>query len=62
MTYLYSEEMRGYAREMDAKRKERQRWLSGLMGEPIGRFVIPDPPPDQARNTTAEGGRGGVAG
>ncbi|ERF72388.1 hypothetical protein EPUS_07550 [Endocarpon pusillum Z07020] len=48
MTYLYSEEMKGYAREMDGKRKERQRRLSRLVGEPIGRFVIPDPPPDQA--------------
>ncbi len=50
MTYLYSEEMRGFAREMDAKRKERQRWLSRLVGEPIGSFVIPDPPPDQRRD------------
>ncbi|KAF7501987.1 hypothetical protein GJ744_002913, partial [Endocarpon pusillum] len=49
MTYLYSEEMKEYAREMDGKRKERQRRLSRLVGEPIGRFVIPDPPPDQGR-------------
>ena len=64
MTYLYSEEMKGYAREMDGKRKERQRRLSRLVGEPIGRFVIPDPPPDQGPGRdpdtmTWEEGRGG---
>lgn len=67
MTYLYSEEMKGYAREMDGKRKERQRRLSRLVGEPIGRFVIPDPPPDQGRGPgrdpnmmkAEEEGRGG---
>jgi hypothetical protein len=44
MTHLYTAEMRAYAEEMDRKRKERQRWMSSYFGEPIGKFVIPDPP------------------
>lgn len=44
MTHLYTAEMRAYAEQMDSKRKERQRWVSRYFGEPIGKFVIPDPP------------------
>jgi hypothetical protein len=44
MTHLYTEEMREYAKELDEKRNERQRWMSRYFGEPIGKFIIPDPP------------------
>ncbi len=57
MTWLYSEEMRTYARQMDAQRKERRRWLSGLVGEPIGNFVIPDPLLDADPETTRRRGK-----
>jgi hypothetical protein len=42
MTYLYTDEMRRFAEDMDKKRRERQRWVGSVFGEPIGKFVIPD--------------------
>ena len=46
MTHLYTDEFKDYAQEMNEKRKARQQWLTNTFGEPIGKFVIPDPPHD----------------
>ena len=54
MSHLYTAEMRAYAREMEGKRRERQRWMSRYFGEPVGKFVIPDLPPPEVK----EEGRG----
>ena len=44
MAHLYKEDFQNYAVEMNEKRKERQQWLIKQLGEPIGKFIIPDPP------------------
>lgn len=48
MAHLYSDEFHGFAIEMNEKRKERQEWLTKTFGEPIAKFIIPDPPQDPA--------------
>lgn len=48
MASLYSEGFQGYAVEMNEARKGRQEWLIKTFGEPIGKFIIPDPPTDPA--------------
>ena len=44
MAHLYKEDFQNYAVEMNEARKGRQQWLIKQFGEPIGRFIIPDPP------------------
>ena len=44
MTHLYAREFQEFASEMDGKRRERQAWMTKTFGEPIGKFIIPDPP------------------
>ena len=44
MAHLFKEDFQTYAFEMNEKRKERQQWLIKKFGEPIGKFIIPDPP------------------
>ena len=44
MTHLYADDFKTYAIEMDEGRKNRQAWLIKTFGEPIGKFIIPDPP------------------
>lgn len=43
MAHLYKDDFENYALEMNEKRKERQQWLIQQFGEPIGKFIIPDP-------------------
>jgi hypothetical protein len=66
MAHLYKEDFQNYAVEMNEKRKERQQWLIKQFGEPIGKFIIPDPPKepgvqpysmeDLERNVRPDGG------
>jgi len=44
ITHLYADEFKTYAVEMDEGRKSRQAWLIRTFGEPIGKFIVPDPP------------------
>jgi hypothetical protein len=44
IAHLYKEDFQNYAVEMNEKRKERQQWLIKQFGEPIGKFIVPDPP------------------
>jgi hypothetical protein len=68
MAHLYKEDFQNYAVEMNEQRKERQQWLIKQFGEPIGKFIIPDPPKEPAikpysmedleRRVWTEGGSG----
>ena len=44
MAHLYKDDLQNYAVEMNEARKMRQQWLIKQFGEPIGKFIIPDPP------------------
>ena len=44
MAHLYKEDLHNYAVEMNEARKVRQQWLIKQFGEPIGKFIVPDPP------------------
>ena len=44
MAHLYTEDFQAFAVEMNEKRKSRQQWMTKTFGEPIGKFIIPDPP------------------
>lgn len=44
ITHMYVDEYKRYAIDMNEGRKGRQDWLVRVFGEPIGKFLIPDPP------------------
>ena len=44
IAHMYADEYTKYAVDMNEGRKARQAWLSRVFGEPIGKFIIPDPP------------------
>jgi hypothetical protein len=46
LTDLYAEDLFKYSVSMNEDRKARQTWLTRIFGEPIGKFLIPDPPKD----------------
>ncbi|KAJ9602477.1 hypothetical protein H2200_013020 [Cladophialophora chaetospira] len=46
LTDLYAEDLFKYSVTMNEDRKARQIWLTRIFGEPIGKFLIPDPPKD----------------
>ena len=46
LTDLYAEDLFTYSVTMNEDRKARQVWLTRIFGEPIGKFLIPDPPND----------------
>ena len=43
---LYADDLHGFTIEMNEARKQRQQWWIKTFGEPIGKFIIPDPPQD----------------
>lgn len=48
MTNIYADDFFSYTTTMNEERKNRQTWLINLFGEPIGKFLIPDPPKSTA--------------
>lgn len=51
MSNLYADEFTKFSIEMNEGRKRRQEWLIRVFGEPIGKFIIPDPPQSTDRRT-----------
>ena len=49
MSHAYASEYNKFALEKNEERKSRQSWLIKAFGEPIGKFIIPDPPQDPGR-------------
>jgi hypothetical protein len=43
LTDVYADDMFKYSVTMNEDRKARQAWLTRIFGEPIGKFLIPDP-------------------
>ena len=46
IAHMYVDEVQKFAIDMNVARKGRQEWLVKVFGEPIGKFLIPDPPGD----------------
>jgi len=46
LTDLYAEDLFKFSVTMNDDRKTRQAWVTRIFGEPIGKFLIPDPPKD----------------
>lgn len=48
LTDLFAEDLYKYSVTMNEDRKARQAWVTRIFGEPIGKFLIPDPQKDPA--------------